>query len=462
MKEEKISKKDKKIDIEDKKETESSLNETNKKIKNEKKGKKKSIFQDLKKKINKTIECTKKRLKLADEKFNSLELVLLVIISFVFGIFISEAFVLQIKPTTSGGGNNIITSINHNNEIDRVYNTIVEKYYTEIDTEELKEAAIDGMMNYLGDNYSIYYDEEEKNDFEEELNGKYVGVGLKLTKFTNQYPIVTEVFENTPAFESDFQVGDYLIKVEGKDVFDLPLDEVVSNIKGELNKEVQVIIKRGEKEIEKKLTTKEIDIPSIYSNVYEDNNKKIGYIYISLFAQNTDEQFKAELTKLENLSIDGLIIDVRNNVGGHLDSVTNILNLFFDKDEVLYQRDKKGKIEKIYGSGKNKNYEVAVLVNESSASASEILASAFKEISESEIIGKKTFGKGTVQQTVDLSSGGMIKITTENWLTSKGNLIDGEGVLPTIEVDLSQEYLINPTDENDTQLQKAIDILKDK
>ena len=413
--------------------------------------------------IKKKFAEYKKRLDFGNHKFNLLELVLLVIISFIFGIFISEAFVFQKGNTNSGGSfPTIIISNNNSNEIEKTYKTILEKYYEDIDEEELKEAAINGMLNYLGDNYSMYFDEEEKDDFEEELNGTYIGVGLKLTKYLEQYPVVTEVFENTPASESDFQVGDYLIKVAGNDVLDLELTDVVAQIKGELNRTVKVVIKRGEEELEKTITTKQVEIPTVYSDTFEVNDKKIGYLYISLFADNTDEQFKEELTKLEKAKIDSLIIDVRNNVGGHLSTVTNILNMFFDKDEVIYQKDKKGVIEKFYGKGTNKDYEVVVLVNQTSASASEILASAFKEISDSQIVGMKTFGKGTVQQTMNLSGGGMIKITTENWLTSKGNLIDGVGVEPTIEIELTEDYVNNPSDETDNQLQKAIEILKDK
>ncbi len=410
--------------------------------------------------INEKFEICGKRLKLDEQKFNILELFLLVVVAFVFGIFISESFVFQ-KVDVSGGNSNVI-NITSDNEIEKTYKTILSNYYQDIDSEELKEAAIDGMLNYLGDNYSMYFDEEEKDDFEEELTGTYMGLGLKLVQYEGEYPIITEVFENTPASESDFKVGDYLIEVEGKDIFDSKLSDIVKQMKGQNNKEVSVAIKRGEEKLDKNIVTKQIEIPSVYSEIFEKDDKKIGYLHISIFALNTDEQFQTKLKKLEDSGIDSLIIDVRDNVGGHLSTVTNILNMFFDKDEILYQKDKKGSIEKIYGSGTNKKYPVAILINQVSASASEILASAFKEINNSSIIGMTTFGKGTVQQTVNLSSGGMIKITTENWLTSQGNLIDKAGVTPTVEIELSEDYFNNPSNDTDNQLQKAIEVLKDK
>ena len=208
------------------------------------------------------------------------------------------------------------------------------------------------------------------------------------------------------------------------------------------------------------MITRKIDIPSVESKIIENNDKKIGYISISIFALNTDEQFKTKLLQLEESSIDSLIIDVRNNVGGHLSTVTNILNLFFTKDEILYQIDRKGKIEKTYGtSTDDRNYKVIVLTNSNSASGSEILASAFKEVKNSDIIGTKTFGKGTVQKLIELENGSMLKITSETWLTSNGNTINKVGVEPTVEIELSDDYKIKPIEENDNQLKKAIEIL---
>ena len=316
------------------------------------------------------------------------------------------------------------------------------------------------MLNYLKDGYSTYIDEESSEEFNEQVDGEYYGIGLEMTLGEDEYPYISKIFDNTPAYDAELNLNDKIIKVEDQDIKGKNLTEVSSMIKGTENKSVNITILRNEEELNKQLVTKKIDIPSVSSRIIERDTKKIGYIDISIFALNTDEQFKKSLLKLEETGIDSLIIDVRDNVGGHLSTVTNILNLFFNKDEVLYQIDRKGKIEKTYGtSTDDRNYKVVVLANHNSASGSEILASAFKEIKKSDVIGTKTFGKGTVQKIIELENGSMIKITSETWLTAKGNTINKIGVSPTIEIELNSEYRENPTDENDNQLQKAIEIL---
>ena len=186
-------------------------------------------------------------------------------------------------------------------------------------------------------------------------------------------------------------------------------------------------------------------------------------MYISIFALNTYEQFNKQLLELEKQNIDSLIIDVRDNSGGHLSSVTDILNLFLNKNQVLYQVKSKDKIKKVYGTTDNdRKYNIVVLTNEFSASASEILASAIKEAYGGKTVGVKTFGKGTMQNLIDLDNGGMIKVTTEIWLTSSGNEINEVGVPVDYEVFLDENYKENPCEETDNQLQKAIEVLKDE
>jgi len=412
---------------------------------------KKSNKNNYFKKLETLIE---KRLKLSEEKFNLLELILLIVISFVFGIFISEAFIYNGVKVEKFESNEVLS------EIEKVYNTILDEYYQDINQEELKKSAVNGMLNYLKDGYSIYIDEESSEEFNEQVDGQYYGIGLEMTLGEDGYPYISKIFDNTPAYDAELDLNDKIIKVEGQDIKGKNLNDVSSMIKGTENKSVNITVLREDVELEKQLITKKIDIPSVSSRIIEKNDKKIGYINISIFALNTDEQFKTSLLKLEESGIDSLIIDVRDNVGGHLSTVTNILNLFFNKDEVLYQIDRKGKIEKAYGTlTDDRNYKVVVLANHNSASGSEILASVFKEIKNSDVIGTKTFGKGTVQKLIELENGSMIKITSETWLTAKGNAINQIGVSPTIEIELDSEYMQDPIDENDNQLQKAIEVL---
>ncbi len=416
--------------------------------------KKKCKFKE---KIKKFFKNANNKLKLNDQKFSLLELVLLICVAFVFGIFISEAFIYN--------GNKESTLLPTNNsEIQSVYNDILKNYYKDINEKELQESAIKGMLNYLGDNYSVYYDQAETDSFNEKLDGTYLGIGFEVTYGIDKVPTISRVFEDTPASKAKLQKDDRIIKVNGIDVRTNTLDELVSKIKGVKDRKVTLIIERDKKEMTKQLTTTEVSIPSVSSKTFEENGKKIGYINISLFALNTDKQFIEELKKLEEQEkVNSLIIDVRSNLGGHLSSVTNILNQFFGKNDVLYQIEKKGIVKKVYGTDlSTRKYPIVVLIDGASASASEILASAFKEISHSQIIGNTTFGKGTVQQTSELATGGMIKITTETWLTSLGNQINKVGVTPTKEVSLDETYAKNPTDANDKQLQEAIKYLKDK
>ena len=235
---------------------------------------------------------------------------------------------------------------------------------------------------------------------------------------------------------------------------------MVKKIKGKSNYSFNMSVLRDNNLIDVKVVTKSITLSSVTSSVIEKDNEKIGYIYISIFALNTYDQFKEQLEELEKMKITSLIIDVRSNTGGHLTSVTSILDLFLNKTDVLYQVKSKDKIKKVYGTETStRKYPIVVLTNELSASASEILASALKEAYGAKTVGIKTFGKGTMQNMLDLENGGMIKVTTEEWLTSKGNKINKEGVPVDYEVKLDEKYASNPSKETDNQLQKAIEVL---
>jgi len=222
---------------------------------------------------------------------------------------------------------------------------------------------------------------------------------------------------------------------------------------------VNITITRDGKEMDFNVTRETIVLDSVTYKLYEKNDKKIGYINISIFAANTYSQFRKAILDLENQKIDSLIIDVRNNTGGYLDSVTQILNMFLKKNDIIYQLDDQGDISLIKDdSNEFRSYKVGVIINEYSASASEILAAAIKESYNGEVIGVNSYGKGTVQQTKELSIGGMMKFTTQKWLTPKGNWINEKGVEPTTEVKINENYYQTLLEEDDNQLQKAIEL----
>ena len=201
-------------------------------------------------------------------------------------------------------------------------------------------------------------------------------------------------------------------------------------------------------------------MPYTSSKVYEQNGKKIGYLKIEMFSNNIGKQVKKELTSLEKQKIDKLVIDVRDNPGGYLTQVTDILSLFMTKKDVIYQLQTKDKKQKVYGISSKATYKypVTVIINENSASASEILASAFKETYGAEVVGVNSYGKGTVQKTGDLNNGDTIKYTVQKWLTPKGTWINEKGVTPTKEVKLELADGKTLTEDNDTQLKAAIEL----
>lgn len=389
-----------------------------------------------------------------ENKFNFLEIILLMFMAFVVGVFASQAISLKIPIL------NNTTVIEDTSELTRVYNLIINKYYGEVDKKELTSAAIKGMMNYLSDDYSMYFTEDEKNDFNERLNGVYTGLGVEITNDASNNAMIVTVFDNSSAKEANLKPGDIIAKINGEDVLGLGKEEVVKKIKGKNNYSFNMSVLRDNNLIDVKVATKSITLSSVTSSVIEKDNEKIGYIYISIFALNTYDQFKEQLEELEKMKITSLIIDVRSNTGGHLTSVTSILDLFLNKTDVMYQIKSKDKIKKVYGTETStRKYPIVVLTNELSASASEILASALKEAYGAKTVGIKTFGKGTMQNMLDLENGGMIKVTTEEWLTSKGNKINKEGVPVDYEVKLDEKYASNPSKETDNQLQKAIEVL---
>lgn len=388
-----------------------------------------------------------KRFKLYKEKFNTIEAVILVGIGGMLGILIGEI----IFSTTSASKNKYI------NEITKTYSTIIEGSYDDIDEETLKEYAIKGMLSALEDDYTNYLEKEEQEEFNEQLNGTYKGLGIQMILGTENIPIIYNVYDDSPAAEADLQKNDQILEVNGVSTKDKTLSEVADLVK---NKSlINIKIKRNDQELEKEIILDTVEIPSVSSEIIND---EIGYIKISLFAKNTDEQFKKELAKIKEKEINKLIIDVRSNSGGHLDSAESILNEFLNKKDVLYQLKTKDEIKKVYGkSGEKYEGKIVVLGNGSSASASELLMAGLKDNERATIVGKTSYGKGSVQETVTLSDGSMIKYTKEMWLTPKGISIDKTGIKPDKEVNQTKEYYENPSIETDNQLQTAIKLFQD-
>jgi len=387
--------------------------------------------------------------------FNTIEVVIIMIISILFGGLLGSVLIY-----TKGivFGNSVPGEMS---ELVSTYHMILDNYYDEVDKKELLDSAIKGMVEYLDDPYSVYMDEDASDSFNETVNGEYQGIGAQVTSKDGKITVYS-VFENSPAEKAGLKKDDIILEISGKSVEGKTLSEVTTLLKGKKQgSKVKVKIDRSGKTKEITLSRGVVELPSVTSDVLTKNEKKVGLLTVDVFAANTYKQFKNKLLDLEkNKDIDSLIIDVRGNPGGHLTQVTKILSLFLDKKKVLYQIENKGKKEPIYSESKeSRKYDIVVLTNKSSASAAEILAAAMKESYGGKTVGITTYGKGTVQKAFSLESGASIKYTTEKWLTPKGKSIDKKGVVPDVEVELSEEYLNNPSVDTDNQLQTALDII---
>lgn len=409
--------------------------------------KKEEIIED------ENIDNVKEIVTIQKEGFSYPEMVIIMIIAILFGFLIGNVVSFS---KNDGSSSSVPSDLK---EFVATYNDIVNNYYTSVNKEELIDAGIKGMINYLDDPYATYFDGTNSTTFNQTLEGNYEGIGVEVTNDNNKVK-VSKVFDDTPAKKAGIKVGDYITKVNGESTEGKTLSEVVSSIKNVKSKEVEITITRDNQEKVLKVTRATVDMPYTSSKVYEQNGKKIGYLKIEMFSNNIGKQVKKELTSLEKQKIDKLVIDVRDNPGGYLTQVTDILSLFMTKKDVIYQLQTKDKKQKVYGTSSKVTYKypVTVIINENSASASEILASAFKETYGAEVVGVNSYGKGTVQKTGDLRNGDTIKYTVQKWLTPKGTWINEKGVTPTKEVKLELADGETLTEDNDTQLKAAIEL----
>ena len=372
----------------------------------------------------------------ANATFNLLEVIIIILITGVVVSIISGLIVYnnygQIRNDKNA--NQTISSGELNEFVDN-YNIIINNYVEEVDKKGLLDAAISGMYSYLGDTYSTYIDPNETDTLTDQLEGEYEGIGVEIvtliTEDGKNITLVNDVFKNSPADKAGILVGDELLKLDGVDLSDKDSSYVANYIKNGEKTSFELVIKRDNEEKTLILERKHVIINSVSSEVYDD----VGYIKINTFAKNSDELVKTEIDKFNN-KIDKLIIDLRDNTGGLLSQAESLSDLFVEKGKNVYQiKDKNGYITsyKAQNGVYRKFKKIVVLVNENSASASEVLALALKESANATIVGVKTYGKGTVQQTKMLDSGAMVKYTSSYWLSPNGNSINLVGIVPDVE-----------------------------
>ncbi len=387
-----------------------------------------------------------------------LEKAILIVVSMIIGSIIT----IIIKDPNCNSNKKVVSNGSYS-EFEPLYETyelLQKNYYKDVDSSKLVDGAINGMMEALGDKHSMYFDKKSKEQFDNELSGTYYGIGAEIQLNEDSTISIRKIFDGSPAEKSGLKVNDTILSVDGKSTKGKNASDVANMLKSSSVKTAKILIKRDNNEKEYKVTKENITLFSVSSDVLKKDNKNIGYISVSIFGEKTYSQFSNALNKLDNSNIDSLIIDLRGNSGGYLTTVTNMLDLLIEKDKVIYKmQTQKGITEFKTVNNSKKNYNIVVLIDENSASASEIMAAAMKEVYGAKLVGTKTYGKGTVQTTADLSNGSMIKYTIEKWLTPAGDNIDGKGIEPDYEVQLSENYSKSPSNDTDNQLQEALNIL---
>ncbi|MBU8914719.1 PDZ domain-containing protein [Bacillus sp. FJAT-29953] len=362
------------------------------------------------------------------------------------------------------------TEVKDLKKVGKAYELILDNYVEKVDQDKLVEGAIQGMLSVLKDPYSVYMDKDTAQQFTQTLESSFEGIGAEVGMVDGKIVIVSP-FKNSPAEKAGIKPNDQILKVDGASVEGLDLNKATLKIRGKKGTTVTLeIARKGLKEpLTVKVKRDEIPLETVHSSVKKQDGKKVGYIEITSFSDQTDEDFKKSLKELEDDKIKGLVLDVRGNPGGLLESVDEILKEFIPNDKPYVQiQERNGDKRRFFSTiTEKKPYPVVVLTNKGSASASEILAGALKEAAGYPIVGEKTFGKGTVQQAMPMEDGSNIKLTLYKWLTPDGNWIHKKGIKPDVAVKQPVIFSTHPLqiekplvkDMNNEQVKNAQEIL---
>lgn len=409
--------------------------------------------------------------------FKKRNIVLFLIIVFVVGFLgaFTGLKILQPKMTATPNINTPLQKDTSNKDLDtqmatieQVYELIDENYVEDVEEGQLLEGAIQGMLETLDDPYSSYMNSEAMENFNEQISSSFQGIGAEVSLVDGKVTIIAPI-KDSPAEKAGLRPNDQILKVDDQELEDMDLNEAVEHIRGEEGSEVVLSVQRkgASKPFEVELVRDEIPIETVESDMTKIDGKKTGVLDITSFSETTSDEFSEALDMLEKEGMEGLVIDVRGNPGGLLDSVEEIMDLFIPNDIPYVQiEDRDGNKDKYYSNLEEKKpYPINILTDEGSASASEILAVALKEIGY-DTIGETTFGKGTVQQAVPLGNqpdSSTVKLTFFKWLSPEGNWINEVGVEPTVKQKQPEFYYASPIqieetftfDDNDEQIENA-------
>lgn len=380
-------------------------------------------------------------------------------------ILIILSNIIESELTESGKiSDNVGTSALTGSSKSSIIKQYIDKYFMEdVDNDILTEGMYKGMLESLNDPYSVYYTKDEVESLKQSSEGEYVGLGISVTQNNETKVItVTKVYDNSPAKDAGIESGDTIYSINDNVLTDETLDELLVDIKGEEGKEVKMQLKRGEETIDADMKLREVLIDVVSYEMLEDN---IGYIIIDQFTGTSTEQVEEAINDLKSQGMERIIVDLRDNPGGQLECIQAILNYFLPKDKLLlYSETKDGEQERYYteNDGLITDMPLCVLVNENSASASEVFAGVVKCYDRGKLVGTKTFGKGIMQSTFGLSDGTAIKLTIGKYYLPDDSNIHGIGIEPDYEVKLPEDVtnvwaLKHP---DDPQLTKAIEVVK--
>jgi len=386
----------------------------------------------------------------------------LIFLSFTFG----WAFGHLDFQTQKAGFTPIITNKDTNKSVDfgifwQTWDKIVTEYDGKIDYSAMINGAIKGMVEALGDPYTVYMTPEQSQSFDQELEGSITGIGAEVGIKDNHIIIVAPI-DNSPAAKAGLKPQDIILAIDGEDTTGMDLNMAVSKIRGAVGTIAKLQVQRGDTKLDFEITREKIDTKSVKWEVKEGN---IGYIEISRFDSNTTDLVKQAAAELAEKNVKGIILDLRNNPGGFLDSAVNVTSEFLKTGTIVTEKptSRSGSEEKFTASGKGKltnaDIPMVVLVNGGSASASEIVAGALQDNDRAVLIGEKTFGKGSVQAIESLAGGASLRVTIAHWFTPNGKNIGEEGITPDTEVKLTEEDF---KAEKDPQLERALEYLKGK
>ena len=376
-------------------------------------------------------------------KFSMLEVILLLFVTLVFGVMLGYFTTFNYRGSSKVVPQSLISE---------VYDSILNNYYKDVDTEDLDKAAIKGIIDYLNDENTIELEDSQYAELKEQISGYFCGIGVTVI-YEDEKLTVVKVLDDSAAYKAGIKVDDIITKVDG---IVIDSENYLDLIKGKCDTKLTLSVVRNNEELNFDITREAVSLNHITSQYFDVNDKYVGYIDVDVFSYDSHIAFKNHLERLEDKNIKSLIIDLRGNPGGSVVSTRQIMNLFFKKNTTLYTYESKNKKTIIKdGTSDYRDYPVVILMNEETASSAEIFISGFKDnYSDVTLIGKNTFGKNSIQTNLALTEDYAIKYTTSEWFTSKGESVKDNGIAPDVEVNCGGSNFYD-----DHQLQAAIEIL---